>query len=244
MRSCLRCGSAGFGEFCSRCGGTDFAVDPVPAATLLAVPGMPESQPTPLRPRPPMPAPSGGGRGDGAAKLMLAITGLLVVLGLIGFLVLRYLEPARRALVAPASSTTSHITIESAAPPDTTAVPAPATVITTVTVPASNGVPQPTRPATTAAGSAVSSLPSGSWITVLDSMPKSEFTLRQAEQRAAAMRIGNNTVSVIDSDAIPGLNGGYWALGVPGLSSRESAADRCAVFNREVGGQCYPRQVE
>lgn len=258
MRTCLRCGSTEFGQFCPVCGGLEYVVDATPA-TLLAPPSAPQSQPTPLRPRPMAPAMSpapplapsgGGGRGDGAAKMILAITALLVVLGLIGFVIYRYLEPAREAMVGPSSSSTVAPpqtivapTAPSAQPPVTTqVVPAPSTVVSTVVVTAAP--PAPTRPATSATGSAVRSLPAGSWITIFDSLPKDEFTLQQAEQRAAGMRSGSYTVSVIDSDAIPGLNGGYWALGVPGATSRDSAAAMCGVFGREVGGSCYPRQVE
>lgn len=185
-----------------------------------------------------------GGKADGAAKLILAITALLVVLGLVAFFVVRYLEPAREAMVAPTESTSSTQTTQVPAPPDTAV--APETVVSTVIVTAPPTAPPTTRPPTTTApNSAVTSLRAGSWIMILDSLPKNEFTIQQAEQRAAGMRTGGRpVVSVIDSDAIPGLNGGYWALGVPGHSSRDSAANQCAMFNREVGGDCYPRQVE
>lgn len=90
---------------------------------------------------------------------------------------------------------------------------------------------------------AVKSLPAGSWITILDSLPKNEFSQVQAEAKAVMLSVAGYPVSVIDSDAIPSLNGGYWALGVTGSSSREAAVGLCGVLGRQAGGSCYPRQV-
>ncbi len=90
---------------------------------------------------------------------------------------------------------------------------------------------------------AAAPLPVGTWITVLESLPKTEFSLAQAEAKAAALSAVGRPVSVIDSDATPGLNKGFWALGVTGSSSREAAAAQCAAFGRQAGGTCYPRQV-
>lgn len=88
----------------------------------------------------------------------------------------------------------------------------------------------------------VTSLSSGSWITVLDSMPKSQ----RGEQEAWAMAdglSGSARVVVVDSDRIPGLNDGYWAIAITGSSSRNEANGWCSVMDRPVGGTCYPRQV-
>lgn len=104
--------------------------------------------------------------------------------------------------------------------------------------------PSPTQPATTARrGQGVTSLPSGSWITVLESLPKDEYTFAVAQAFAAELADSGSNVWVIDSDAIPGLNGGYWVLGVTERYSRDGAVAVCDTFGREAGGSCYPREV-
>lgn len=124
----------------------------------------------------------------------------------------------------------------------------------TVNTPTTSTWSQPTRPAasprvtsrqpdTTATAPAVIPLPVGSWITVLESLPQQEFSQEQAAARATSLSVAGYPVSVIDSDTVPGLNSGYWALGVPGSSSREAAVALCGVFGRQAGGTCYPRQV-
>ncbi len=115
----------------------------------------------------------------------------------------------------------------------------------TGTASGSAGSVRPTsqQPIPTPTSTAVMSLPAGTWITVLESLPKNEFSLVQAEAKAASLSVAGHPVSVIDSDAIPGLNKGYWALGVPGGYSREAAVALCDTFGRQAGGTCYPRQV-
>ncbi|WP_432557972.1 hypothetical protein [Granulicoccus sp. GXG6511] len=121
-------------------------------------------------------------------------------------------------------------------PPGTQAPAAPVEPATTA--PPSVPAQATTEPVTRT----VTGLPSGSWITVLDSMPKNQ----RSEQEAWAMAdglSGRAQVVVVDSDRVAGLNGGYWAIAVTGSSSRNEANGWCSVLNRPVGGTCYPRQV-
>ena len=134
-----------------------------------------------------------------------------------------------RTPVAPAPVTTRSVPATTHAAPATTHA-MPVTTQPATTIPA----PPPVR--------TVSSLPSGSWITVLDSLAKTEHT-EQAAQANADRLSGAAQVVVVDSDRIPGLNNGYWAISITGSNSRSQATDRCALLNRPVGGTCYPRQV-
>lgn len=102
------------------------------------------------------------------------------------------------------------------------------------TTPAPSPSPSPTSDPRT-----VTSLPSGGWITILDSFPKPERTEADAWSLAESLP----GAVVIDSDRIPGLNGGYWAVALTGSSSRSEAASACSRVGRSVGGECYPRQV-
>lgn len=102
--------------------------------------------------------------------------------------------------------------------------------------------PTPSASPTPTPEPAVETLPSGSWILVLDSLEKHKYDLREANIEAEILS-GSQYVEVLDSDAIPGLNGGYWALAVTGFSSRSDATEACEDLGRSVGGSCYPRQV-
>lgn len=115
---------------------------------------------------------------------------------------------------------------------------APATQAPRTTFPA----PPPAPPAEQSTTRTVTSLPSGTWITVLDSMPKSQRGEGEAWAMADGLS-GSAPVVVVDSDRISGLNGGYWAIAITGSSSRNEANGWCSVINRPVGGTCYPRQV-
>ncbi|GAA1711671.1 hypothetical protein GCM10009702_12620 [Propioniferax innocua] len=116
---------------------------------------------------------------------------------------------------------------------------------------ASVGADEPTEASPTSSSSgaptpspepAVETLPSGSWILVLDSLDKRKYDLREANIEAEILS-GSWHVEVLDSDAIAGLNGGYWALAVTGFSGRSDTTRACEDLGRSVGGSCYPRQV-
>lgn len=98
--------------------------------------------------------------------------------------------------------------------------------------------------ATPPPGPTVRSLPTGSFLTILDSLPKGEVTEADAWVRARGLSAAGYSVVVVDSTAISGLNPGYWALSVTGLPSRDAARQVCAGFGRAVGGQCYDREVK
>lgn len=86
-------------------------------------------------------------------------------------------------------------------------------------------------------------LANGSWITVLDSLDKNDHTWSEAASRAATLSNSSYSVYAIDTDPVPGLNSGYYALAVIGRDSRTDATSVCSSFGRSIGGECYPRQI-
>ncbi len=163
-------------------------------------------------------------KSSGGQRTVIIVLGVVVVLLLVG--VLAGVGLLLGGAVIPGTTP--------AAKPTRTSVAQPTrTIGQEATTPVTLEPDAPTIPV-------VESLPSGSWITILDSLPKEEVSLSQADAMAEAL---GPMVSVIDSDAIPGLNGGYWALGVTGGGSRAEAAAVCGALGREAGGSCYPRQV-
>ncbi len=133
--------------------------------------------------------------------------------------------PAPTVVPAPAPAPGGQATALPAPAP----APAPATV--TVTAPPADSPTYTTSE---------SQLPYGSYVLVLDSLPKSRYSLESAY--GTARRIGGATV--IDSSKTPGLNSGYWAVIDDGYYWSQSAAKAaCAQHGRGVGGACYPRRI-
>lgn len=85
--------------------------------------------------------------------------------------------------------------------------------------------------------------PSGAWILVLESVPKTESDLSDALAMATTLGDQGESVEVIDSDLTPGLNSGYWVVINGDFADRAEAAQACSSVGREVGGECYPRLV-
>jgi hypothetical protein len=83
----------------------------------------------------------------------------------------------------------------------------------------------------------------GTWIVVLESVPKDEHDLAYALTLAESVQVRGGTAEVIDSDATPGLNAGYWVVIKGDFAARTDAARECAGLGRDVGGDCYPRLV-
>lgn len=117
-------------------------------------------------------------------------------------------------------------------------------------VPVASGTPSltPTRtpsrtPTPTPQPGVVTSLPAGEYLTVLDSLPKASTTVDGALAIAAAVSTDEHEAIVVDSDRIPGLTRGYYAVVVPHLSTREDAEQVCQDLGLDVGTSCYPRRV-
>lgn len=162
--------------------------------------------------------------------LMGVVAGLVVVIAAWALLV--------TPLTAQPGATptpTPTVTVTKSPTPSRTPSPAP-TPTPTVT-------PTPTPTATTPAPGVVTSLPAGSWITVLDSMAKSRFSAEQALARAAEFSRNGVTATVVDADAIPNFNRGFWAVSVIGHASRADANAVCGTLGLSVGNNCYARQV-
>jgi hypothetical protein len=83
--------------------------------------------------------------------------------------------------------------------------------------------------------------PVGSWVLILDSKKKTEWTLDETRQ-AARNEFGVG-VQVYDSDATPGLNHGYWAVAYGRFSTEDAARASCSDVGLSPSGQCYPRYI-
>lgn len=84
------------------------------------------------------------------------------------------------------------------------------------------------------------SLPTGSWLLVLESMPKSRYSQSEAWSKASSV----GSAVVIDSSRVSGLNSGYWAVIADRyFESKSAASGTCSSYGRSVGGECYPRRV-
>jgi hypothetical protein len=99
-------------------------------------------------------------------------------------------------------------------------------------------VPDPTAATTTTPFGQVQP---GRWILVLDSLPKAERSIGEAQ--GAVTAIGDARAVLLDSDATPGLNGGFWVVAVADFASRSDATAACAGFGRAIGGSCYPTRI-
>ncbi len=171
----------------------------------------------------------------GGTRWLLLLAGVagLVVVAAVAFGIGRGLTTGGLPDVSTARSPTS-----STGSGDSTTVPRPSSTVLGAPTPT---LPAPTPLATSTFGT-LRALPAGSWLTVLDSKPQTEWT--EAAAWGAARALGYNGVTVVDSSAIPGLNGGYWAISLVGFSSRDAARAACASVGRDVGGTCYERLVQ
>lgn len=198
-----------------------------------------------------------------AALWAVMTLSLLVVIGsMVWFVALRNRSGSEPA-AGPQATVTASPTEDTEAQPEApqgkapaqtrtvvAAAPAPRTVVApaqTVTVTPSDSTPSDSTSVDESdvesygsGGGAVTSLPSGTYVTILDSLPKGRYSLDTAQQRAVSAGSG---VFVVDSDPIPGLNSGYWALTVGPYSTRSEARSVCASYGRSVGGDCYDRGI-
>lgn len=83
----------------------------------------------------------------------------------------------------------------------------------------------------------------GSYLLVLASLPKGTTSRAEAQGRADALAVAGHTPAVLDSDSVPGLHGGYWAIAETGFADEAAALAGCATYGREPGGSCYARKV-
>lgn len=166
-------------------------------------------------------------RGSVVGGLFLGILAGLVALG-----VFWALQSTTRGTPAPTPSRTPTVTV--------TRTPS----VTPKRTPTPTPTPSVTPSETPADGRAVTSLPSGTLYTVLESLPKATTTLDAALARAAAFAAGKSRpVVVVDSDAISTLRPGYWAVGVAGATTRDESVAICNEFGVPRGDRCYSREV-
>lgn len=210
-------------------------------------------------PTPMMSAPPPTPRNHGLLIAVLAVA-LVLVLGSVVFLMGR--RSGNSAAVAPVASTatpvvnaTSAATGGTSASSTSTATTTKTAVTTVTATTTKTGQVTTTRSATTRPvatnsldneaeiGDAITrSLPSGSWLAVMESMDKSSTSIGTAV--AERMRIeGEGGLSVVDSSQIPGLNPGYWAIAKTHLASKSEVTAVCREYGRSMPTNCYARQV-
>ena len=99
-------------------------------------------------------------------------------------------------------------------------------------------------PTTSSASGIEATLRRGSWVLVLESLPKKGTT--SAEASAVAKRVSKKqrTVVVLDSDKVGGLTDGFWVVAAIQFSSKSAAQRACSDFGRRAGGTCYGRQIK
>lgn len=90
----------------------------------------------------------------------------------------------------------------------------------------------------------VTELPTGSWITVLDSLPKASTSGQQAVERAAGLSSAGYTAVALDTDSFPSLTPGYYAIVIPGAATRQGVVDVCQAVGIPLGDRCYPREIK
>ena len=137
---------------------------------------------------------------------------------------------------APTASRTPSASATPSRTPSRSATPTPS--------PTPSGTPTPSVTPTADGGGAVTSLPSGTLYTVLESLPKSTTTLEAALARAAEFAAGKpRPVVVVDSDAFATFRPGYWAVGVAGATTRDESVAISNEFGEPRGDRCYSREV-
>jgi hypothetical protein len=92
--------------------------------------------------------------------------------------------------------------------------------------------------------SVITSLSKDNYLTVLESLGKSDWTVEQALAKAEELSVKEYRVEVLDTDSFKKLTPGYWALVVPDAASSQEAKERCAAFKRPFGDKCYVRHIE
>ncbi|HHU39294.1 MAG TPA: hypothetical protein GXZ45_08455 [Propionibacterium sp.] len=104
--------------------------------------------------------------------------------------------------------------------------------------------PEPSETESAPPEGIVTELPTGTWVTVLDSLPQGSVSAEQAVARAEQLAKPGHEVIVIDTNRFEGLNRNYWAVVIPGAESRAASNDVCRDIGMAVGDTCYPREVK
>ena len=221
---CRRCGARAVDGRCTLCGSTQVEGTTPPPVSALPPPAPPGPQ---VGSHPPGTARDLGYLvGSASARvapprlpvILIAGVGAVAVTWIVGAMLAGQRPSTTTAPVAPPVAASASTSSPAAAPASAAATSAP----------------------TSSSGRATRALASGSWIAVLESLPKDEATEEEAVARAAAMPGG---VVAVDTDHIPGLNADYWALAIVDAPSEDSARASCARAGREVGPACYPREI-
>ena len=143
--------------------------------------------------------------------------------------------PQDTAVTAPPAPVTSPPVTAS---PDPSSSPSPSHPSPGLSVPGTT--PSGGMGSATANGSGLALMPTGSWVTVLESVPHSEG-LAEAEHRAAGFSTG--MVHLVDTADHPGMTPGYYAVVVGPYGSEDAARDGCSLVGRDLGGTCYARRT-
>lgn len=104
--------------------------------------------------------------------------------------------------------------------------------------------PSSASPSATPGAEVVTKLKSGTRIAVLASLPKSRYSAADAADMAASLARGEWKPSVVDTNKIPGLTAGYYAVAVVDLADYDAVKKACAGLGRVAGtDRCYSRTI-
>lgn len=172
----------------------------------------------------------------GAAGLVVAVSAGAILWSLYGDRL-----NGKTASTAPTASSTTASSKTSGASPST---------VVTVTESANNAVPSgqsssdyasASQPASNADSyQSGASITAGTWITILDNMPSSDYSYSDAVDRAASY--GGQVEVVHSTKSSDFAQKNVWVLFVPDQSSRSQAVSLCGSYNRPVG-DCYPKYM-
>lgn len=165
-------------------------------------------------------------RGSITIGILLGVVTGVMIIGLVWSLTVANRPQTAR----PAAATTE----ASAQTTQASATPTPTQTPEASPTPTKTPKPKP---------SAITSLRSDSYLTVLESLGKRDSTIEQAQKMAAKLSKGGLTVVVVDTDAFPSLTPGYWALVVADADSSQEAKQRCSKLGRPFGDNCYTRHI-
>ncbi len=119
----------------------------------------------------------------------------------------------------------------------------PSSTPTKTTTPSASPTPEEVASAEPIEG-IVTELPVGSWVTVLKSLPQSGTTPAQALAQASELSRPGHQAVVLDTNAFRNLNRGYFAIVIPGATTRAEVAATCAAIGIPLGDHCYPREIK
>lgn len=151
------------------------------------------------------------------------------------------LDPSTAEPAPSPSAPATPVTTPTPEPSKPSASPTPSRTPTPDPTPTDTATPPPTPEPHPGI---IRELPTGSWVTVLDSLAQSGTTPERALERAAELSKPGYQAVPLDTNAFAGLNAGYYAIVIPGQGSRNDSYAVCDAIGTPRGDHCYPREIK